>query len=119
MARKTRKNDDYKVGAGDADVKIAVDVGLGQRGTAKVSLAGRSLATTAAPLSLTIGPRDDVAGKLLTIETVVTDVSTMTNKMSVTVKLSGGPSAKTVTNTGEVSDAGDSIIFQTLVLLRG
>lgn len=118
MIKKIRKNDFYKVGTSDSDVKASVDVGLGQRGTVKVTLGTTSLATTGAPLGLNLGKGSELQGKLLTVETLVTDVSTMTNKMSVALKLSGGPSSKTITTPGEVTDPGDSVIFQTLVLIK-
>ena len=118
MAKKIKKTDSYKVGTANADVKVGVDVGLGQRGTTKITLSTTPLVTVGAPVSLTVGKGSDIKGKLLTIETLVTDVSTMTNKMSVAVKLTGGPSSKTITTPGEVTDSGDSVIFQTLVLFK-
>ena len=118
MAKKIKKTDSYKVGTSDSDVRVAVDVGLGQRGTVKISFGTTSLVTTGTPVDLMVGKASAIKGRLLTVETLVTDVSTMTNKMSATVKLSGGPSPKTVTTPGEVTEQGDSAIFQTLVLFK-
>ena len=118
MAKKIRKNGIYKVGINNGDIIVSLDVGLGQRGTTKITLGTSTIATSGVPVSLTVGKGDALKGKLLTLETLVTDVSTMANKMSVTVKLSGGASGKTILNPGDVTSSGDSVIFQTLVLFK-
>lgn len=120
MAKKIKKTDAYRIASGNEKIQVAVDVGLGQLGFVKISLGTKPVASAGAPVGLqTLGTRDELADKLLIIEAVVTDVSIMTNKMSVIVKLTGGPAPKTVRVTDEVVDQGDSIIFQISVLLRG
>jgi hypothetical protein len=42
----------------------------------------------------------------------------MTNKMSVVIQLTGGPSAKTIALTDEVPAEGESILFETFVLFK-
>jgi hypothetical protein len=107
------------VGKTDRQIKAAVAVGLGQLGAVKLFLEGQLLTAGVAPLGQTpIGPASEVKGKLLTVEARVDDVSEMTNKMSVVIRLTGGPSAKTITANGEVDTANDSIIFETAITLR-
>jgi hypothetical protein len=119
MAKKVKKTDSYKVGTGNQKVKASVDVGLGQLGFVKMSLDRKPLVSTGAPVGLqTLGSPSELAGKLLIVETVVTDVSIMTNKMSVTHKLIGGPAPKTITVTDEVMEQGDSLLFQASVLFK-
>jgi hypothetical protein len=65
-----------------------------------------------------IGPGAGLDGELLIVETLVTDVSTKTDKMQVIVTLEGGPRPKTVKADGEVGSAGDSILFRTFVAFR-
>ena len=52
------------------------------------------------------------------VQVKVTDVSVMTNRMSVTVRLTGGPTAKSITVPAEVSDDGDSVLIEVFVLFR-
>jgi hypothetical protein len=119
MAKKQEKNSSYKVGSGTSEIRAAVDVGAGQKGTVSVALDRKSLrknaATPVAPVKL--GAAEDVEGKLLIVETAVTDVIGMTNKMSVTVRLTGGPSPKNVPDSTEVDD-GETVLFQTFILLK-
>jgi hypothetical protein len=119
MAKKQKRTDSYKVGSGNATIKVALDVGLGQLGAVKMSLDKKTLVIAAAPMGQqTVGPAKDIVDKLLILETMVSDVSIMTNKMSVVIQLTGGPSSKTITTVGEVTDEGDSILFETFVLFR-
>jgi hypothetical protein len=118
MAKKQERNDFYKVGAGNATIKAAVDVGLGQLGAVKMFLDKKLIVNTSAPIGQQLlGSAKDVVGKLLIVETVVTDVSIMTNKLSVVIMLTGGPSPKTIIRTDEVED-GESTLFETFVLFR-
>ena len=107
MAKKQERNDFYKVGAGNATIKAArrrrpwtarrrQDVSRQETDGEHVSADGQQL----------VGSAKDVVGKLLIVETVVTDVSIMTNKMSVVIMLTGGPSPKTITRTDEVERRG-------------
>ena len=120
MAKKQKKNDTYKVGTtGGAKIKVAVAVGLGQLGAVKLFLERRLITAGGAPLGQTIvGTADELKGKLMTVETRVDDVSLMTNKMSVVIRLVGGPTPKVITTDGLVTNQGDSIIFDTAVLFR-
>jgi hypothetical protein len=119
MASKQKKTDSYKVGTGNNTIEVALDVGLGQLGAVKIALDKKTLVIAAAPMGQQpVGRAKDVVGKLLIVETMVTDVSIMTNKMSVVIQLIGGPSAKTITLTDEVPAEGESILFETFVLFK-
>jgi hypothetical protein len=119
MATKQKRTDSYRVGKGTKNVTVSVDVGLGQLGGVKLSVDKKPIVSAPAPLGLLdLGPGSALKGKLLIFETLVTDVSIMTNKMSVVIKLTGGTSPKTITTNGEVVEQLESILFQTLVLIK-
>jgi len=120
VAKKQKKTSFYKVGTnGAADILASVDVGLGQTGFVTISLDQTPIVSAPAPIGLLrVGTAADVKGKLLIVEAKVTDVSIMTNKMSVTVKLTGGPADKLVPQPGEVAEQGESILFETTILFR-
>jgi hypothetical protein len=119
VAKEIETRDLYRVGTSGADVKVSVDVGLSQEGMTKVLLGTTPIVTTSPPIGqLNIGPGAGLDGELLIVETLVTDVSTKTDKMQVIVSLEGGPKPKTLKADGEVSSAGDSILFRTFVAFR-
>jgi hypothetical protein len=119
VAKKQKKTSFYKVGTNAADILASVDVGLGQTGFVTISLDQTPIVSAPAPIGLLrVGAAADVKGKLLIVETKVTDVSIMTNKMSVAVKLTGGPADKLVPQPGEVAEQGESILFETTILFR-
>ena len=120
MAKKQKKTDFYRVGSTPGAAIIAsVDVGLGQQGFVSMFLDKTPILSAPAPVGLQrVGTAADVKGKLLIVETKVTDVMELTNKMSVTVRLAGGRAVKLITQPGEVAEQNDSILFQTIVLLR-
>jgi len=109
----------YRV-ATAGDVSVAVDVGLGQIGTITLFLEDAELVAGAeAPLPpRVLGAGTALAGRLLTIEVTVTDVSIMTNQMSVVVRLEGGTAPKTITANAEVDEEGDSRDFRVFVLFK-
>lgn len=118
MAKTQKKSGSYKVGKSDRDITVAVHVD-GQLGAVMIHLDKRLLVSAPAPIGqLTVGKASEVKGKLLIVETKVTDVLRNSNKMNVDVKLAGGPTPKTVPSPGEVAEQGDSILFETSILLR-
>jgi hypothetical protein len=123
MAKKAirvRERTSYAVGAGTRDITASVDVGLGQTGSVTMLLKGKTvIEDKEAPVApQTLGKGSDLAGQLLRIEVVVTDVAVMANKMKVVVKLGGGSTAKRVEATAEVQDIGDTAFFEIAVLLK-
>jgi hypothetical protein len=119
MAKKQNQTESYPVGKGKENVTVSVDVGLGQLAAVQMALDKTPIVSAPAPLGLqNLGPGSALKGKLLIVETMVTDVSIMTNKMSVVTKLTGGVTPKTITTSGEVADQGESILFETFVLFE-
>ena len=120
MAKKQKKTDFYRVGTKPgAGIIASVDVGLGQDAFVSMFLDKTPILSAPAPIGLQrVGTAAEVKGKLLIVETKVTDVSNMTNKMSVTLRLSGGKSVKLIEQFGEVAEQNESILFQTMVLFR-
>jgi hypothetical protein len=109
----------YRVGKTGEDVKVSVDVGLSQEGMTKVILDMTPIVTTSPPIGqLNLGPGPGLEGQLLIVETLVVDVSTHTDKMSVIVTLEGGPKSKVIRATGEVTAAGESQLFRTFVVFQ-
>ena len=122
MAKKIAKvseRDSYSVGTGTRDITAAVDVGLGQIGTVTMSLEDDVVADEEAPLPpRTLGKGQDLVDQILLVEVTVTDVSVMTNKMKVVVRLAGGSASKRVEATGEVQDEGESVFFTIAVRFK-
>lgn len=105
-------NDDYNVGAGAGDVRLALTIGEGQFGTSRVKLNEKELVTASGPISLRIGKRSEVKGKKLFVRSIVNDVNTLTNRMSVTYRLTGGTSERKTTAKGRVAQEGDFLVFE-------
>lgn len=110
--------EEYAVGTGTGDVRLALTIGEGQFGTSRVRLAGAEIATASGPMSVKVGKRDEVKGKELFIRSVVNDVNSKTNKMSVTYRLSGGVKSQTTLVPGEVAKDNDLLVFETRFALK-
>jgi len=111
----------YQIGKGAAVIKASVDVGLGQEGFVSMALDDKKLfpGVKRAPLARqSLGKASALLEKFLIVETRVSDVSKMTNKMSVTVNLTGAAEGKKVVTTDEVEKDGDEIRFRTFVLFQ-
>jgi hypothetical protein len=116
MPDRVTTHDTFKVGK--ADVFLSLAIGEGQFGTSDVSIAGSQLLRSSGSIGrLRLGPGPDIKGKNLKVKSVVSDVSTMTDKMSVTYQLSGGQSSKSLTAKGKVDKAGKMLIFETTFAL--
>jgi hypothetical protein len=112
MADKVKTDNTYQVGTGD--VFLSLSIGEGQFGTSDVLLGGTKLVRASGSIgSLRIGSGPDIKGKKLVARSAVNDVSTMTNKMSVTYRLDGGKSQKALTAKGSVGAQGKLLIFET------
>jgi hypothetical protein len=110
-------NDDYRVGAGAGDIRLAVTIGEGQFGTSRAKLDGSELATGSGPFSVKVGKRSEVKGKTLFVRTVVNDVNSLTNRMSVTYRLTGGTEPAKIVAKGTVTQEGDVLIFDANISL--
>lgn len=116
MADRVKVADAYQVGA--ADVVLSLSIGEGQIGTSDVSLGGNPLLRATGSIGhLRIGSGPAVKGKKLLVKSVVNDVSSMTNKMSVTYRLTGGKGTKVLTTKGSVNKAGAMLVFETTIAL--
>jgi hypothetical protein len=116
MPERVTTNDTYKVG--NADVFLSLAVGEGQFGTSDVSIAGNQLLRSSGSIGrMRIGSGPQVTGKMLKVKSVVSDVSTMTDKMSLTYQLTGGQGSKSITVRGKVDKAGKMLIFDTTIAL--
>jgi hypothetical protein len=112
MPAKVKTDDTYEVAAGD--VLLSLSIGEGQFGTSDVFVGSAKVVRTSGPIgNLRLGPGPAIKGKRLLVRSVVTDVSTMTNKMSVSYRLSGGKAQKAVVAKGGVTSQGASLTFET------
>lgn len=95
------------------EIFLSVAIGQGQFGTSDVILDNQQILRASGPIGkLLLGNGNDLAGSTLTVRTVVNDVSTMTNRMSVTYKLAGGQSAAEFTSRSQVAQPGDLLVFE-------
>lgn len=101
--------DDYPVAGGE--VRLAVSIGEGQTGLVSVFLGGVKISRTPAPIDVRIGNGSDVRDKLLEVRTIVNDVNSQTNKMSVTYQLTGGKSDLEQVSRGEAATDNQPLDF--------
>jgi hypothetical protein len=101
---------DYRVGEGP--VRLSLVVGEGQFGRTDVRLGTQRLVRVSGSIgNLLVGKGGEIAGKTLRIRTIVNDTVAATNRMSVTYKLTGGPSGREFTSKGEVEKEGGNLVF--------
>ena len=105
-------NGAYAVGTGNKPIKLAVIIGEGQIGTSRVRLGGSELVTATGPVTVSVGKPAAIKGKSVFIRTIVNDVNSLTDKMSVTYNFSGGASTHTKIARGTVSKPGKVLIFE-------
>lgn len=110
MADVTTK-EDYGVGTGAGVVELALTIGEGQFGTSRVKLGDAELVTASGPISVMVGKRSEVKGKTLFVRSVVNDVNSVTNRMSVTYRLTGGAADSKTIARGKVTQEGDALVF--------
>lgn len=103
--------DNYPVGSGAGEIRLALTIGEGQFGTSRIKLNGSVLATGSGPLAIKVGRRSEVKGQLLFVRTVVNDVNSVTNRMSVTYRLTGGVEPLKTVVKGAVTVEGDILVF--------
>jgi hypothetical protein len=100
----------YRVG--DGPVRLSLVIGEGQFGRSDVRLNTQRIVRVSGSIgNLLVGKGEDVSGKTLRIRTIVNDTVSATNRMSVTYKLTGGPSDKEFTSKGEVEKEGGNLVF--------
>lgn len=95
------------------DIFLSLTIGEGQFGTSEVLLDDDTILRASGPIGqLRIGKGAELAGKTLTVFTVVNDVSSATNRMSVTYTLKGGQSTASFISKGTAPSNGDSLVFE-------
>jgi hypothetical protein len=108
--------DSYRVPRG-ARVSAAVNLDAAQLGEVSMFIDRTPIGTFTAPVAARdIGLADDLLGKLLIVEAIVSDVIGQTNAMRIRVTLTGGPAPKTVPASAEVEEPGGSVQFRIFVL---
>ncbi len=99
------------------DVRLSVSLGEGQTGVVSVFLGGITIGRAPAPLDVRVGSGSDVRDKLLEVRTIVNDVRSQTNKMSVTYQLTGGLSPLECISRGEVAQENAALDFTAVFAL--
>jgi hypothetical protein len=110
------KEADYRVR--QADVFLSLAIGEGQNGSTEVFLGTTKLLSVFGDIGgLRIGKGSDVANKKLIVRSIINDVMSNTNRMSITYTLSGGAANKEVVSSGEVAQNGSPLRFRTTINL--
>lgn len=100
------------------DIFLSVTIGEGQFGTSDVMVDKDQILRASGSIGkLRVGNGKDLAGKTLNVLSVVSDVSTATNRMSVTYKLTGGQTTSEFTARGQVTKAGAFLEFEAIFSL--
>jgi len=108
----------YRVRRGE-HVFVTVNVDAAQLGEVSLFIDQTPLGTFTAPVaSRDLGLADDLLGKLLFVEALVSDVSGKSNALQIRATLTGGPSPKTVPASSEAGNSGASVQFRIFVLLK-
>jgi hypothetical protein len=115
MPARKKTQDQYPVDT--ADVFLSLGIGEGQFGTTDVFIGTTSILRATGPIgSLRLGSGPAIKGKKLLVRSVISDVSTKTNKMSVSYRLNGGKGTKNLVVNDNVAE-GKSVVFDTTFTL--
>jgi hypothetical protein len=97
----------------DRPIHLTLLIGEGQSGTSDIFIDKTRIVRASGTIGrLLVGNGADLAGKALVARSVVNDVSAVTNRMSVTYKLTGGKSNAEFTLPGTVSKSGAALVFE-------
>ena len=108
----------YQVQRG-AHIFATANVDAAQSGEVSLSIDQTRLGTFTAPVaSRDLGLADDIIGKLLIVDAIVSDVMRQTNALRIRVTLTGGPSPKTVPASADTDESGGSAHFRIFVLMK-
>jgi hypothetical protein len=95
------------------DVRLTVTIGDGQTGVVSVYLDATLITRVPGGVGqLLLGTSATLAGRVLHVRTLVTDVMSLTNRMSVSYVLSGLSAPCVTTHTGDVDNDGDQLTFR-------
>jgi hypothetical protein len=102
-----REENDFDFKVTDADVVLTVTIGEGQLGSSFVFREGVLLVKGGVVIgSLNLGSGADLIGKDVTVDSIVNDISTHTNRMSVRYVVENGGKKKGQLATHEVENEG-------------
>lgn len=102
--------------ASDGPVHATVLVGEGQRGRWDMSLGAEPVADGREPERVGLGAADDLAGRSLAVDALVTDTNPATNRTSLRLTLEGGAEVRTWTLEHTVDRPGGSVFYALRVL---
>ena len=95
------------------DVRLTVAIGDGQTGVVSVYLDGTLITRVPGGIGqLLLGSSAALNGRVLHVRTIVTDVMSLTNRMSVSYVLSGLALPCVTTHSGDVDNDGDQLTFK-------
>lgn len=107
-----REENDFDFKVTDADVILTVTIGEGQLGTSFVFREGVLLVKGGVVIgSLNLGAGSDLAGKEVTVDSIVNDISTHTNRMTVRYVVENGGKKKSQLATHAVDSEGSICRF--------
>ena len=95
------------------EVRLTVTIGDGQTGVVSVYMDATLITRVPGGVGqLLLGTSATLAGHVLHVRTLVTDVMSLTNRMSVSYVLSGLSAPCVTTHTGDVDNDGDQLTFR-------
>ena len=95
------------------EVRLSVTIGDGQTGVVSIYLDGTLITRVAGGVGqLLLGTSATLTGHVLHVRTLVTDVMSLTNRMSVSYVLSGLSAPCVTGHTGDVDNDGDQLTFR-------
>jgi hypothetical protein len=95
------------------EVRLTVTIGDGQTGVVSVYVDGILITRVAGGVGqLLLGTSATLTGRVLHVRTLVTDVMSLTNRMSVSYVLSGLSAPCMTSHTGNVDNDGDQLTFK-------
>ena len=101
------------------DIFLSLVIGEGQFGTSDILVNGKRILRASGPIGkLFVGNGSDLSGQDLVVRTIVNEVSTLTNRMSVTYTVQGGQSTAQFTLRSQVTQPGDLRVFEATFSLQ-
>ena len=100
------------------DVFLSLTIGEGQFGVSDVRLGSQTLVRASGPINVRVGKGTDIAGQTLVVTSVINDVNTHTNRMSVSYRLTGGKAPAAFVGSGDCPSEGGVLVFQANISLQ-
>jgi hypothetical protein len=100
------------------NVFLSLTIGEGQFGTSDVFLGTERLIRTSGSFGkLKLGSGSELTGRVVKVRSVINDVSSATNRMSIKYLLDGGAAAKEFIARAQVAEEGDLLVFEAIFKL--